>query len=286
MGNLKEIKTRIASVQSISQITKAMKMVASSKIGKAEALLKARTPYTKQLVSIMSCLFNQLDEITHPLMTDFHQHQKIGILVITSEKGLCGAYNGNVLKDASKFMNRLDKEGYETVAYLLGAKAVKYFDRRDIPCRWSSAEWDAEDEFADKLFLMLVDDYMKEIFDVLYIIHATANSKSSYKVERKKYLPFAPEVKPSGNENFIFEPSVELAVDLIVPMTLKQILVTAMLESRYAEYGARIVAMTNATENAEKLVDELRMSFFRARQEAITTEILEVSLAAVQLEKS
>ncbi len=288
MGNLKEIKNRIASVLSICQITRAMKMIASSKISKAEALLKARIPYTKHLVSIMSEVSRQTSEVVHPLMSDEREHKKIGIFVVTSDKGLCGAYNMNVLKKAEELYYDCIESDCEPVLYLLGTKATLQYDRRKIPYRWGRQDWEADDDFADILYSMLVRDFLDGVFDILHIIYASAKSRASYVVVEKQLLPFEPEFddEQDSSGNVIFEPSAEEAVNLIVPMTLKQIIITALLDARFAEYGSRIVAMTNATENAEQLVSDLRLKFFRARQEAITTEILEVSAAAAQLQES
>lgn len=297
MGNLKEIKNRIASVQSISKITKAMKMVASSKIPKAQALFKAREPYTKQLVSIMKKIDAVASEISHPLMTDCREHKRIGVLVISSDKGLCGSYNTNIMKLVSKFQDEILEKGCEPVYYIIGTKARNALSRG----KWGFHDFSSDpkeapdnaDDMADVIYSRLVSDFASEVFDVLYIIYALAKSKSSYEPHRAKLLPFNPyddaeDASDSDSSDdagdIIFEPSAELALSLLLPMALKQKIATAILSAKYAEYGARIVAMTNATDNAEKLVDELRLSFFRARQDAITTEILEVSAAAAQLE--
>lgn len=297
MGNLKEIKNRIASVQSISKITKAMKMVASSKIPKAQALFKAREPYTKQLVSIMKKIDAVASEISHPLMTDCREHKRIGVLVISSDKGLCGSYNTNIMKLVSKFQDEILEKGCEPVYYVIGTKARNVLSRG----KWGFHDFspdpkkapDNADDMADAIYSRLASDFESGVFDVLYIIYALAKSKSSYEPHRAKLLPFNPyddaeDASDSDSSDdagdIIFEPSAELALSLLLPMALKQKIATAILSAKYAEYGARIVAMTNATDNAEKLVDELRLSFFRARQDAITTEILEVSAAAAQLE--
>ena len=290
MGNLKEIKNRQASVKSISQITKAMKMIASSKISKAESMVKAGVPYAEQLVYIMGKIAENTKEISHPLLEKRSDVKNVGILIITSDKGLCGSYNTNIMKMSSNFCYELKLNGKNPIIYILGTKAKNYYDRRKIPYKWGKANWVTDCDFADEMYLMFAKDFKENVFDEFHIIYASAKSKASYKVKNIQYLPFVPEIKEENSSkkagNCVFEPSTEMAVNLLVPMALKQLLLTALLDARYSEYGARIVAMTNATDSAEKLSDELRLSFFRARQEAITTEILEISSAAAQLSKS
>ena len=229
-------------------------------------------------------------------MTDSREHKKIGVLVISSDKGLCGAYNTNILKLVSKFQEEIVRNGCKPVYYVIGAKARNSLSRgnwhlNDFFAGYDKVPDDADD-MADIIYSRLESDFYSGVFDVLYVIYALAKSKSSYEPRREKLLPFNP-YDDSGDSSdndssevgdIIFEPSAELAINLLVPMAIKQKISTAILSAKYAEYGARIVAMTNATENAEKLVEELRLSFFRARQYAITTEILEVSAAAAQLE--
>ncbi len=285
MGNLKEIKNRIKSVESIHQITKAMKMVASSRIHKVESLLRARGPYTAQLKKIMGSISGQMGDFTHPLMNDDGNYSKVAILAVTGEKGLCGAYNNSIIRNVERLRRKFENDGCDVLNYVIGSKIVKHFDRRGYECAFKMSSWNPDDDFADELFTRLSSDFVKGVFDVLYIVSGTAKSRSAYTISEQQYLPFVAEVSESGDESFVFEPSLEKSVELIVPMLLKQILVTTLLSARYAEYAARIVAMTNATDNAEKLAEELRLNYFRARQAAITTEILEVSAAAAQIKK-
>ena len=295
MGNLKEITNRIASVQSISKITRAMKMVASSKISRAQSLFNARRPYTKRLMGIMRKALAASGDASHPLMDYDRERRKVGLLIITSEKGLCGSYNSNILKLASKFADEVVEKECEPVYYVLGKKATRFFDRRGVRMEYEADTWKAEDDYAEELFTRIARDYIGGVFDSMYIIYALAKSKSSYLPVRQKILPFSPddfvlpelaEADDSSGEDesdVIFEPSVDAVIRFMVPMVIMQTIATALVSSRFAEYGARLLAMTNATDNAEKLVEELRLSFFRARQDAITTEILEVSAAAAQI---
>ena len=284
MGNLKEIKIRMKSVESIHQITKAMKMVASSRIHKAESLYKARAPYTEQLNQIMANIQGQ-GEFSHPLLQVKDVITKVGILVITGDKGLCGVYNNSIIRTADRLRRKFEDEGLEVVNYLIGSKVCKHFERRGLKSLLSEVSWTPDDEFAELVFARLSSDFLSGVFDVVYIVGADAKSRSAYVISERQFLPFISLIECSAESDFIFEPSAEKAINLIVPLILKQQLITALISARYAEYSARIIAMTNATENAEKLVEELRLNYFRARQAAITTEILEVSSAAVQMEK-
>lgn len=284
MANLKEIKSRIKSIESIHQITKAMKMVASSRINKAESLYRARAPYTEQLNKIMANIQGQ-GEFSHPLIEERETINNVGILVITGDKGLCGAYNNSIIRISDRLKRKFELDGIKVINYLIGSKVCKYFDRRGLPSALSERSWTPDDEFSERIFARLSSDFMSGVFDALYVVGAEPKSRTSYSISEWRFLPFESSEEYLSEGDFVFEPSAEKAINLIVPLILKQKLATALIAARYAEYSARIIAMTNATDNAEKLVEELRLNYFRARQAAITTEILEVSSAAVQMEK-
>lgn len=287
MSNLKEIKARISSVESVYQIAKAMKMVASSRIKKYETLLVSRRPYTENLAKIMRQIFSAAVEVNHALSSSHGDGNKVGILIVTSEKGLCGAYNNNILKMAERFAKSLQEQGKEIVYYVLGTKAVKYCERRGIGVKWSRSLWVGGDDLGEELYSLIYEDFLAGVFDLFYIASAHAIGKASYDTGCSQFLPFSAQLQEEDSSaegvDFLIEPSVEKAMELIVPLYLKQSLTSFLVESRYVEYSARLTAMTNATDNAEKLIEELRLNFFRARQSAITTEILEVSAAAAQM---
>lgn len=295
MANLKEIRARISSVDSVYQITKAMKMVASSRIKKFEALLEARKPYGENLKGVMRQVTGRLEDFDHPLL---HPSESggVGILLVTSEKGLCGSYNNNTIKTAERFARSLEAEGRKVLYYVLGTKAVKYCERRQYPIRWQKSAWVADDAQGEELYSVLTEDFSQGLFGEFYIVSARSRGRVSYDTVCDRYLPFSEKSRSGGEDggdeesgreekDFIIEPSPEKALELLIPLYLKQALILALVESRYVEYSARLTAMTNATDNAEKLKEELRLNFFRARQSAITTEILEVSAAAVQMGK-
>lgn len=281
MPNLKEIKNRIKSIESIHQLTKAMKLIASSKIRKMELQFKACRPYAQLLVEIMSQIYTANKEITHPFLNSSNFSNKVGVIVIASDKGLCGGYNNSVFKRAEQLFEELREQGKKYAVYAVGMKSLRYFKYRSHEILFTKDN-SLSLPLSDQLYNKVSYDFLDGQIDSAYIVAPVAYSRSSYEVEVTPFLPFAIEMAELENNNFIFEPSVEQSIDLLLPLLLRRELSVKLAGAQYAEYVARIIAMTNACDNAESLVSDLRLSYFRARQAAITTEILEVSAGAAQ----
>jgi F-type H+-transporting ATPase subunit gamma len=283
MPNVKEIKNRIKSIQNIQQITKAMKMIASARIKKSDRLLRARRPFCASLLDFVHDVVTQFDEARHGLLEE-REIRKIGVLVITGDKGLCGAYNVNVMRRAERFLKN-PPEGKKVLLYVVGTKAMRYFSRRFNNIEKHYVSWEPTDELAEEMANFFSEEFARGAFDELVCFYTQSVSLMTQQVTDERILPLPLEEKDAHIPHYILEPWPEALLNILLPYCLRELLVRILLDARTAELSARINAMSNATENAEKFVDELRLNYFRARQETITTEILEITSGAEAFKK-
>lgn len=283
MGGARDIKGRIKSVRNIQQITKAMKMVASARIKKAETRMRAARPFAYKLQEVVAELIAQVDEVTHPLMGQ-RPARRVAVVVVSADKGLCGAYNGNVLKVAMTFLAETPSE--EPIRIIpVGSKAVRFFSRRQMRLENDVVGWNPEFDLAKKLAEKVSGLFISGDVDEVHCVYTKSVSTMVQQVTTTRLLPLAPpEVRPRPVP-YIFEPDAATVLETLLPRHLEVLLYQILLESRTSELGARLRAMTNATDNAEKLAGELTLQYFRARQASITNEILEVSSGAEALKK-
>ncbi|MBI3926292.1 MAG: ATP synthase F1 subunit gamma [Armatimonadetes bacterium] len=284
MAGLKDIKLRIRSVRNIQQITRAMKMVAAARIRKAEDQLKAARPYSAKLKEVVVELTSQIDEVLHPLM-DTRPLKTVGVLVVTSDKGLCGAYNNNLLKMLwSDLATRW--KGVPRKVMVVGSKGYRYLGRRQVPYDHLETNWKPSFELATELSRVLTDWFVSGTVDEVVCYYTQAVSAMVQFPASERILPLTSEEKVGSKFAYEFEPSAEVALNILVPRYLTNILFRILMEAKVSELGARLKAMTNATENADKLANELTLQFYRIRQETITREILEISGGAEALSAS
>lgn len=284
MSGLRDIKRRIKSVRNIQQITKAMKMVAAARIRKAEEQLKAARPYSDTLKEVVTDLTSQMDEALHPLM-DNRPVKRVGILVVSSDKGLCGAYNNNMLRMLWKDLRDSELPPYDMVA--VGGKVNKFLARRKVKPTVSLINWEASFESAQEISDTLADWFISYKVDEVRCYYTKAVTSMTQEPTCETILPLQNEQEgQSGNLNFDFEPSAEVALNVLLPRYLRNIIYRILMEAKVSELGARLKAMSNATDNADKLAGELTLKFFRLRQESITREILEISGGAEALKAS
>lgn len=283
MSSLKDIKNRIKSVRNIQQITKAMKMVAASRIRKAEDLLKAARPYADKLKEVVFDLTSGMDEVLHPLM-EVRPVENVAILVVSSDKGLCGAYNNNLLKMAWKELDETPPHKLVTI----GSKVAKYLARRGVEPDELKINWEPEFELAQEYANMLTDWFVSGEVDQVVVYYTQAVSSMTQEPVREVILPLQKEGldQEAGAIPYEFEPSADAALNVLLPRYVRNVIFRIMMEAKVAELAARLKAMSNATDNADKLADELTLQFFRLRQEAITTEILEICSGAEALAAS
>ena len=307
MPNLKEVRGRIVSVKSTQQITKAMKMVAAAKLRRAQNRMLQMRPYAQKLSQILQNVTASLvgDDFESPY-SEVRAEEKILIVAITSDKGLCGAFNTYVLRAVQNLITRTysrqNSLGNVTVMPI-GKRALDYFRRRNTKAinDYSSIFAQKELSFDDVRFAAeyIMEEFTKGNYDKVEIVYNEFKNVATQVVRTEQFLPIAPPTenqtsdKPSldkkeefsKNVDYIFEPDKKEILADLIPQSLKTQFYSKILESNAAEQGARMTAMDKATENAGELLKELKLSYNRARQANITKEILEIVGGAEALEQ-
>jgi F-type H+-transporting ATPase subunit gamma len=282
-AQLRIVRRRIRSVQSTKKITRAMELIASSRIVKAQQRVEASRPYAIQLTKAMEDLARQSGAVQHPLLEDREQPAKAGVLVLTSDRGLAGAYNANVLKVAEGVIREVRSRGLEPVLYVIGKKGIGYFRFRGIPLR---EQWQGISEVppygeAERIGRTLIKDFADEEIDELHAAYTDFRSAFTLRATTQRFLPIAPEeVTGKGlgvvHAEYLFEPEPDEILDHLLPQYVVTKVYAALLESAASENAARRRAMKAATDNAEDLIKILTRQANRARQDEITTEIMEI----------
>jgi F-type H+-transporting ATPase subunit gamma len=284
VANLKEVKNRISSVISTQQITKAMKMVAAAKLRKAQDKIIQMRPYAQKLNSILQNVASGNLNVDDNDFVQVREERSVLLIVITSDRGLCGAFNSNVNKAALRRMNYLEEQNGSTVTILpLGKKANDFFTKRkarkvvDFLSIFSELNFESARKVAD----FVMNDFRKKEFDRVEIIYNQFKNVATQILTTEQMLPIQQVGGEGGRTlDYIFEPSKEYIVRELIPTSLKIQLYRALLESNAAEHGARMTAMDKATENAGDLLDNLRLDYNRTRQAAITKELSEIVAGA------
>jgi F-type H+-transporting ATPase subunit gamma len=293
MANLKEVRTRIASVKSTQQITAAMKMVAASKLRRAQnAILKMR-PYAAKLKEILQNLSAGLDSGDVNVFSELRKPEKILLVVITSNRGLCGAFNSNVLKATNQRIKEHYPEQYKSgnVSILtIGRKATEYFTKRDYTVV-SSHDSIFDSLTYDNVSIIassVMDAFASKIYDRVEIVYNQFKNAAVQQLAVEQFLPIEAPAETIGNTaksnvDYIFQPSKDEIVTELIPKSLKIQFYKSILDSNASEHGARMTAMHQATDNAGELIKTLNLSYNKARQAAITNEILEIVSGAEAL---
>ena len=286
MPNLKAIRKRISSVKSTQQITKAMKMVAAAKLRRAqEAIVQAR-PYAIRLVETIGQLASRAEGDAHELLIR-RPVKKAMLLVVTSDRGLCGGFNTNIARAAQKTFAQRTEEGQEVAIATIGRKAKEYFAHRGYTLDHVFADvWPSPGvEKAREVARTMVEGYLSGGFDELVIIYNEFKSAISQKVVTETLLPIEPE-EVEGLDfpvDYIYEPDRDTMLGHILPLFVDIQIYRALLESQASEMGARMTAMEAATSNAAEMISDLTLLFNRARQAAITSELIEIISGAEAL---
>lgn len=277
MANLKEIRNRINSVSSTMQITSAMKMVSAAKLKKAQDAITAMRPYAEKLTELIQNISATLEENVTNVFAEQRPVNKVLLVVVTSNRGLCGAFNANVLKKTKERMKFYADKEVEILT--IGKKAHDILSKSEKIFANESQVYDelTFENVAD-IAQVLMDLYVNENVDRVEILYNQFKNAASQVVMTEQFLPLEP--IDNGDENavadYIFEPSKEEIINSLIPSSLKTQLFKALLDSNAAEHGARMTAMHKATDNAEELRDQLKLTYNKARQAAITNEILEI----------
>lgn len=282
MANLKEIKNRITSVKSTKQITSAMKMVAASKLRKAQDAVIRLRPYANKMHEILEHISASGDASSANKFAITRDVKKVLLVVITSNKGLCGAFNGNVVKQAIKLITTDYEAQYNSGnvdIMTIGKKASDILRAKGYKIKESHEEIYNELSFENtsRIANQLMSDYAEANYDKIYLIYNSFKNAASQIVMSEQFLPVeqTSEVKKIKHD-YIFEPSHEYIIDSLIPTSLRTQLYSAIINSNAAEHGARMTAMHQATDNATDLIKSLTLTYNKARQAAITNEILEI----------
>ena len=282
MATLRDIKRRIKGVQSTQKITKAMKMVAAAKLRRAqEAIINAR-PYAKRIYEVLSHLASEEDLANNPFLQK-KEIKNVAIVIVTADRGLCGAFNSNIIKETSRLISEEYPENNVRL-YCIGRKSFEFFSKRDNNLIgkktgiFSSLKYDVSLEIYNEI----VNGFLNDSYQKVIIIYNEFKSIIQQKIVVEQFLPVSVSIPNDHNSinlknsNFIFEPNQKYIFDYLLPKHLKAQLWRILLESNAAELGAQMTAMDNATTNAKELIRTLQLKYNKERQAAITKEILEI----------
>jgi F-type H+-transporting ATPase subunit gamma len=279
MIGLKALRRRIASIKSTQQITRAMKMVAAARLRRAhERIIEAR-PYADKMREVLQSLSLRTDPTIHPLLVR-REMKRVALLAITTDRGLCGSFNQNVFRRVEQFI-REKKQAYEEVSLIIvGRKGLDYFRRRNVPIVRDYAGRFREIDYpvAATIGKDLVEDYTNEAVDGVFLIYNEFRSPLVQRVMVRDLLPIEPlEVdKDYYAVEYIYEPTAAAILADLLPRYVEVQIFRALLESLAGEHGARMTAMGSATDNAQEMIEKLALVYNKARQSAITKEMMEI----------
>jgi len=277
MANLKNIRSQIKSVTSIQKVTKAMKMVAAAKLRKSQENMEKARPYSNRIKNLISTLIDDVDSSTLPLLKINNDTKKNGFVIISADRGLAGSFNSNIIKTAETAINEVGKENAEL--FCIGKKGYEYFKKRDYKIAKYYQDLWLELSYNQAIALGndIVDFYINHSSQSVVIIYNYFKNAGSQEVVSNKLLPLTLDSnKDQLTADRIYEPSKTSLVKSLVPKYFNTQIWQFLLESFASEQAARMLAMENATENAKEMISELNLEFNKARQSAITTEMLEI----------
>ncbi len=284
MPSLLDLRRRVRSVKSTQQVTKAMKMVSTAKLRRAQDRILSARPFAVRMLEVLNSLATRADPKAHPLLM-VREPRRLEVIVVTADKGLAGAFNANILKEAVSFLEKARAEELEL--QVIGRKARDFFRRRSYTIR---AEYvgifrDLTYEDAKKGARPIMDRYMEGSLDAVYLIYNQFKNVMQQDVVVERLLPLEKLYfdLPEEQFDYIYEPTAKEILKDLLPIHVEYQLWRALLESAAAEHAARMTAMESATKNAGELIDHLTLTLNRARQAAITNEILEVVSGAEAL---
>jgi F-type H+-transporting ATPase subunit gamma len=278
MATLKAIRKRISSIRNTQQITKAMKMVSAAKLRRAqEAAVEAR-PYAEKMTELLGNVAARVSSQAHPLLRT-REEKKIHLLLFTSDRGLCGGYNANLIRAAEAFMRR-ESAGKEIQLVLIGRKGADYFRRRraTISDRHVNILATPAEQLSAAIAEAAINRFVKGESDAVYLLYSRFRSALSQVPTLEKLLPVAltQTEKPEQLTEYLYEPGVEGLLASLLPKVTEVAIFRAMLEATASEHGARMTAMDSATSNASKMMGSLTLQMNRARQASITRELMEI----------
>ena len=276
MANLKEIRNRISSVSSTMQITSAMKMVSAAKLKKAQDAITAMRPYADKLTELLQNLSATLDSSNGSKFAEQREVKTVLIVAITSNRGLCGAFNSNIIKQVTHLARAYADQKVSVLA--IGKKGNDALEKENqVISNQSNVFEDLTFENVAKIADTLMSQFESGAVDKIELVYNKFKNAATQTILTEPFLPIVPNTEIVNlNQDYIFEPSKSEIVETLIPKSLKTQLFKAVRDSFASEHGARMTAMHKATDNATELRDQLKLTYNKARQAAITNEILEI----------
>ena len=290
MANLKSIRNRIASVKSTQKITRAMKLVAGARLSKAQQRILAIRPFAQKTEQMLvevteSAAECEGSEPDHPLLAR-REEKRVLLLVVTSDRGLCGAFNANINRTAERHWKSLVADGKDVQMAIIGRKGRDYLTRRKVPIMHVfSHVWEKlGNEQSEVVAKTILRPFVRSEVDSIYLIYNEFKSAMTQRVVVEPLFPLSKldrpepthELSEATPSEFIFEPTKHAVLEQLVPSYIELTILRALYESMASEFGARMTAMDSATKNASEIIDRLTLQYNRARQAAITTELMEI----------
>lgn len=292
MANLRDIKKRIGSVESTRQITRTMEMVATAKIKKAQEKIEAARPYALSMMEVLGNVARYAKGAEHPLLATHETRARVVVIAVTSDRGLAGAFNSNILRLAENVIAEETAAGAQADVIAVGKKAASYFKYRGVEPIAVYRDISDKPTFADAKSIAshVISAYSEEEVDAVYVAFNRFKNVAEQKPEIHQLLPIERRVVEDAAEGsdvraeYTFEPNPEAVLELLLPTYVETLVFRALMESAASEHGARRTAMKSATDNASEMITTLTRSYNRARQAAITNEIAEIVGGAAALE--
>jgi F-type H+-transporting ATPase subunit gamma len=291
-AQLRVVRRRIRSVQSTMKITRAMELISASRLTRAQERVAQARPYTEEITAALERIVSTEATISHPLLEHRPEADAAAVLVVTSDRGLAGPYNANVLRTAEELMAKLREDGLEPKLYVTGRKGVAYyrFRQRPIEQSWTGFSDAPSYAEADEIVEHLVEEFVSLRVDQIHAVYTDFVSAGTQRAVARRFVPLVieevEEGPPEPIPQYIYEPSPERLLDALLPRYLGARVFTAMLESAASEHAARRRAMKAATDNAHELIGDLTRQYNQARQAQITQEIMEIVGGSEALQKS
>ena len=288
-GNLIHFRRRVRSVKNIQQITRAMKLVAASKLKRAQDRILAARPYANRMLSVLNSMAQRIDPAQHPLLAQ-RDRERVMLVVVTGDRGLCGSFNSNIIRSAMGFIE--DEAANRTLSLtLVGRRGVEWFKTRPWPVRheFVNIMTRVDHRYAREIGTGIIDYFSASELDAVYLVYNEFKSVVRQDVVLEPLLPirrleFEQESDSDLGVDYIYEQPPREMLDFLLPRHVETQIFRAMLESEAAEHGARMTAMDAATRNAKEMIDQLTLTMNRIRQASITTEIIEIVSGADALE--
>jgi F-type H+-transporting ATPase subunit gamma len=292
MPNLRDIKKRIDSTQSMAKITRTMEMVATAKIKKAQERIESARPYALAMIEVLGNVARYVSGASHPLLETHPERKRALVIAVTSDRGLAGGFNSNILRLTEDVMRRERAEGLEVDVVAVGKKAIGYLRYRGLEPVATYRDISDRPTFADahSIASHVIAPYSACDLDAVYVVFNRFKNVAEQKPEIHQLLPIERSVMESAAEEltvrpeYLFQPSASAVLERLLPTYVETLIYRALMESAASEQGARRTAMKSATDNATEMINTLTRSYNRARQAAITNEIAEIVGGAAALE--